>query len=194
MSPLAALRLPLAAATIALVAASPLHAQAWRAAPSTRASSTVTLNPPQGAPASAKPARITVDYGQPHARGREVAGALAGDLDKIWRLGANEATAFITDVDLVIGSLTVPKGEYTLYAQTSRTGTWQLIISKKTRQWGTDYDASQDLGRVPVRTRSLATPLESLFIWFVPAGDGSPKGDLRFAWGNREHSVEWRVK
>lgn len=193
MTPLAALRLSASVATLALVAA-PLDAQAWRAAPSTRATSTVTLNPPPGAPAGTKAARLTVDYGQPHARGREVNGALAGDLDKIWRLGANEATAFITEVDLVIGSLAVPKGEYTLYTQTSRAGAWQLIISKKTKQWGTDYDASQDLGRVPVRTRTLATPLESLFIWFVPAGDGAPRGEMRFAWGNREHSVEWRVR
>lgn len=187
------LRFPLVAAALVLVAV-PTHAQAWRVAPSSRASSTVTLNPPQGAPAGTKSARILVDYGQPHARGREVLGALAGDLDKIWRLGANEATEFVTEVDLVVGTLTVPKGEYTLYAQTARAGTWELIVSKKTKQWGTEYDAAQDLGRVPLKTRTLGTPLESLFVWFVPSGDGAPKGELRIAWGNREHSVEWRVK
>lgn len=193
MPRLANLRLPLAAAALCALAA-PLHAQAWRAAPSSRASATVTLNPPRGAPAETKPAQIKIDYGQPHARGREVAGALAGDLDKIWRLGANEATSFVTDVDLVLGTLTVPRGEYTLYTQTSRNGTWQLIVSRKTKQWGTEYDAKQDLGRVPLRARTLATPLESLVIWLIPSGDGSPKGELRFAWGSREFAVDWRVK
>jgi hypothetical protein len=170
------------------------EAQGLRAAPSTRATAVVNLNPPPGAPAGVSAARITIDYGQPHARGRAVAGALDGDLDRIWRLGANDATALSTDVDLVIGGLTVPKGEYTLYAQTPRQGSWQLIVNRKTRQWGTEYDASMDLGRTPLRSRTLATPIESFTIWLIPAGDGVPRGELRIAWGTRELSTEWRVK
>jgi len=171
-------------------------AQGLSASPSGRATTEVTLSSPRQEGQPAPPAlKIRIDYGQPHARGRPVAGALAADLDTIWRLGANEATALTTDADVVIGNLTVPRGEYTLYTRTSRAGEWQLIVSKKTKQWGTDYDATMDLGRVTLRSRSLATALESLTIWLIPAGGRSAaSGELRFAWGTREFSADWRLK
>lgn len=187
------LRLAVPAAAL-LIASGDLSAQALRAGASGRATTTVTLTPARGAaPAGTQPARITIDYGQPHARGRTVAGALPADLDTVWRLGANEATALVTEVDLTIGTLTVPKGEYTLYARTARSGPWQLIVSRKTKQWGTDYDPSMDLGRVPLRDRALGTPLESFTIWLVPSGNGEPRGELRFAWGSREFTIDWAM-
>lgn len=172
-----------------------LDAQAWRVGASTRATTTVTLSPRDQATGGqgAEPVRISIDYGQPHARGRAVAGALEADLDTVWRMGANEATSLVTGIDLVVGSLAVPKGEYTLYARTAKSGEWQLIVNRKTQQWGTDYDPRQDLGRIPLRSRTLPTPLESFSIWLVPSSDGEPHGELRFAWGTREFSAAWRV-
>lgn len=188
-------RLSLALALVAS-SASPLIAQTnLKVAASGRGSTEVTLSPPraEGAPAPAA-VKISIDYGQPHARGRLVTGALDGDLGKVWRLGANDATSLTTGVDLTIGTLSVPKGEYTLFAETSKTGEWKLIVNKKTKQWGTEYDAASDLGRTALKSRTLATPIESLSIWLIPSGDGSPKGELRFAWGSREFSVPWSVK
>jgi len=135
-----------------------------------------------------------IDYGQPHARGRNVTGALAGDLGNVWRLGANEATTLRSDVDLVIGTLTVPKGAYTLAAETSATGPWKLIVNSKTGQWGIPYDASTELGRTALTSRTLATPIESFTMWLIPSPDGSASGEIRFAWGTREFSATWRVK
>jgi hypothetical protein len=140
------------------------------------------------------PVRISIDYGQPHARGRTVSGALAGDLGQVWRLGANEATTFRNDVDVTIGSLTVPKGAYTLAAETSPAGAWKLIVNSKTGQWGIPYDASTELGRTPLVSRTLTTPIDAFTMWLVPAADGSAGGEIRFAWGTREFSAPWRVK
>jgi hypothetical protein len=178
-----------------VLSAGPLSAQALQPRASGRASTEVSLDKPREEGQTVPPPlKLRVDYGQPHARGRAVEGALMADLDTIWRLGANEATSLTTDVDLVLGNLTVPKGEYTLYTRTSRTGEWMLIVSKKTRQWGTDYDSAMDLGRVPLRSRPLATPIESLSIWLIPAAERAPNGELRFAWGTREFTVNWSVK
>jgi hypothetical protein len=172
---------------IALGSASPLFAQAQGPGASGRATTSITLNGNQ-------PPRISIDYGVPHARGRTVNGALAGDLGHVWRLGANEATTLRTDVDLTIGSLTVPKGAYTLAAETSASGAWKLIVNTKTGQWGIPYDASTELGRTPLTSRTLATPLESFTMWLIPAADGSASGEIRFAWGSKEFSAPWRVK
>lgn len=180
------------AVLVALVAtliasSSPVFAQASKPAASGRATTSLTLN-------GNRPPRVSIDYGQPHSRGRTVSGALAGDLGQVWRLGANEATTLRTDVDLTIGSLTVPKGAYTLAAETSPNGPWKLIVNRKTGQWGIPYDSTTELGRTPLTSRTLAVPLESFTMWIIPAADGSPGGEIRFAWGNKEFSAPWRVK
>src|SRR3712207_6548115 len=146
---------------------------------------------------------ISVDYGQPHARGRAIVGSALVPFDQVWRTGANEATSLSTDVDLTIGGVAVPKGSYTLYTLPSRTGPWKLIINKNTGQWGTEYRAEHDLARVDLRSRQLREPLDSFSIWLVPEvtrnaqggiGGGLPRGVLRMAWGEIELSTDWSVR
>ena len=168
-------------AVIALLVAvsSPALGQELKPAPSGRGSTAITLSGASGQ------ATISIDFGQPHARGRAVVGALAADLDTIWRLGANEPTTLRTDLDLTIGSLTVPRGSYTLTAATSKTGAWKLIVKQ---------DSILEWGRTPLTSRELTIPVESFTMWLVPAADGSASGVLRFAWGTREFSTPWKVK
>jgi hypothetical protein len=169
-------------------------AQELRAAASGRGVTRITLNPSrEDAQRGVQAATISIDFGQPHSRGRQVAGALPGDIGQVWRLGANEATTLHAEVDLTIGTLTVPKGSYTLAAVTSA-GDWQLIVNRKTGQWGIPYDSSTELGRTALTSQSLATPLESFTMWLVPAADGSASGTIRFAWGTRSFSVPWRAR
>src|SRR5436190_4976484 len=95
---------------------------------------------------------IAVRYSAPSVRGRQIFGA-GGLLSRdptypAWRAGANAATTFTTETDVVLGTLTVPKGTYTLYAWVQNPDAWDLIISRQTGQWGLSYDAKQDRGRV----------------------------------------------
>jgi hypothetical protein len=194
--PIRSVKLHAAIFASTLLAPSVAEAQATlRSAPSTRATVELTLNPPraQGAPAPT-PLKLKIDYGQPHARGRNVAGALPDDLNKVWRLGANTSTTLTTDVDLVIGGVNVPKGSYSLYAETSSAGPWQLIINSNTGQWGTEYVAERDVGRAPLTSTTLANPVESLAISLVPGADGAPRGDLRIMWGTRAFTTTWAVR
>ena len=177
-----------------------------RAAASTRASVQVLIDSRFdakeggwfGALNLAGPARITIDYGQPHLRGRNVIG-MPGVVpwDTVWRTGANMSTELATEVDLTIGNTFVPRGVYTLFSLPTRNG-WKLVISKEVNQWGTDYDASKDFARIDLRQRTLAEPVESLTFWLVPAIENPPSkifphGVLRFTWGNTELSTDWRV-
>jgi DUF2911 family protein len=175
------------AATL-LAVSSPAFAQALKPTPSGRGTTAVTL---VGADRSFT---ISIDYGQPHARGRPVTGALAADLGNVWRLGANDPTTLRSDVDLMIGTITVPKGAYTLSAETSASGPWKLIVNSKTGPEAVPYDAMTDLGRTPLTSRTLATPIESFTMWLIPASDSSASGEIRFAWGTKEFSAPWRVK
>ena len=177
-----------------------------RAAASTRASVQVLVDSRFdaqeggwfGALNLAGPARIAIDYGQPHLRGRSVIG-MPGVVpwDTVWRTGANMSTQLSTEVDMTIGNTFVPRGVYTLFSLPTRNG-WKLVISKEVLQWGTDYDASKDFARIDLRQRTLTEPMESLTFWLIPAIEPQtsktfPHGVLRFAWGTTELSTDWRV-
>jgi hypothetical protein len=160
------------------------------AAPSTRATAVVHLAPPEGA-LGIEPAQIRIDYGQPHLRGRKLHTGNLVPLDSIWRLGANQATELETGVDLLIGGQPVPKGKYTLFALPTATG-WKLIINKNP---GNEYNAVNDLVRIDLRKRVLASPTESLSITLIPAtGPGKPAGELRISWGDAELSTTWSMR
>src|SRR5213594_4244810 len=76
------------------------------------------------------PARIAIAYGQPHARGRKVEGGLI-PLDTVWRFGANMATTLHSDVDMSLGGLVVPRGDYSLFILYTAGG-WNLIVNRGT--------------------------------------------------------------
>ena len=80
-------------------------------------------------------ATITVDYGVPQKRGREIFGELV-PWGELWRTGANRATHLTTNRDLILGDdLLVPAGEYTLYTIPEEGG-GTLIINQQTGQGG----------------------------------------------------------
>lgn len=143
------------------------------------------------------PSRIAIAYGQPHARGRKIEGGLV-PLDTVWRFGSNTATTLHTDLDITLGDLAIPRGDYSLFVLYSAKG-WQLIVNRGTAQWGTDRDAAKDFGRVTMTSRTLAEPEESLTIYLVPesakpgSGYAELRGSMRVKWGRTELSVPWRV-
>lgn len=132
---------------------------------------------------------VFVDYGRPFMRGRVIMGELV-PYDQVWRTGANAATTLVTEADLRIGDVEVPRGTYTLYTLPSR-DQWQLIVNRQTGQWGTQYDPAQDLARIPLRRSELAAPVEQFTIQFEPAGAG--EAALALEWENTRLTVPVRV-
>jgi len=143
------------------------------------------------------PSRIAISYGQPHARGRKVEGGLI-PLDTVWRFGANMATALHSDVDISVGDLKLPRGDYSLFVLYGKTG-YALIVNRGTGQWGTDRDATKDLGRVALTSRTMAEAEPSLSIYLVPdspdptTGYANLSGVLRIKWGTTELTAPWKV-
>ena len=182
------------ACTVAGATILPAQTAQLRPAPSGRGMSEVTLRPPEGqAPDTAKPLAIRVDYGQPHLRGRTLHTDSLVPYDTPWRTGANDPTTLTTDVDLVIGGASVPKGTYVLFTIPGRTA-WKLIIQKNASQ-GAEYDQANDVARVDLRRQTLPMPLESLTMWLVPSTQPGPgRGELRLAWGTTLVSTDWSVK
>jgi hypothetical protein len=184
----------LALAVLALVSA-PLAAQqsGLRAPLSTRVVFTMPLATArvQGQPAPT-PKNVSIEYGQPHARGRNVPSELATD-GTVWRTGANSSTTLRTQADLVIAGKDVPAGNYSLYT-IRENGQYILIINNNTGQWGTEYDATKDFARVPLRARTRTEAQESLQIVMVPVDAMSARGALVISWGRLELTADWSAK
>ena len=123
--------------------------------------------------------KITVEYGRPYKKGRKIFGGLE-PLGKVWRTGADEATTFTTEADLMVGEIHVPAGTYSLFTIPDD-GSWTLVLNKTAKQWGAfNYDQGQDLGRTPMKVSSVAAPLEQLTISIEPLS--GKNGILKVAW------------
>ncbi|HEY0876202.1 MAG TPA: DUF2911 domain-containing protein [Vicinamibacterales bacterium] len=132
-------------------------------------------------------ANISITYGRPSLKGRDEATLMPPG--KEWRTGADEATTLTTDKSLMFGSLMVAPGTYTLYTVPGP-GEWQLVISKKTGQWGIPYPAGEDLGRAPMKVSKNATPVEQLTITIDDTPGG---GNLNIAWGTVKATIPFMV-
>lgn len=189
-----------AALTVTLTATAAVSAQAqgaMRPAPSGRGTTEVVLTlVDSAARAAAQPSKIRIDYGQPHLRGRRLLTDSLVPYDRTWRTGANDATTLTTDVDLVLGTATVPKGTYVLQTLPTRAG-WTLLVQKPGAPVaaGAAPAPMVDVARVPMRQVTLPLPLESLTFWLIPSTQpGAARGELRMAWGMVALGVDWTAR
>jgi Protein of unknown function (DUF2911) len=133
---------------------------------------------------------IRINYSAPSMRGRKIFGGLE-PYGRVWRAGANDATALHTDANLDVGGLPVPKGDYTLFVYLDPKQ-WQLVVSKATGEWGLDYDPSRDLGRVKMDMSKPPKPIETYKMTLSSLG--ANKGKLRLEWENTIAEVPITVK
>lgn len=139
---------------------------------------------------------LSIKYAAPQVRGRQIFGA-GGLVSRdstypVWRAGANAATTFVTDGDIRLGDLSVPKGTYTLFVDVKDPNAWVLIVNKQTGQWGLTYDAAKDLGRVKMKMTTPSAPVETLKYTITDQGGG--KGDLTLAWEKHVAAVPITVQ
>ena len=140
------------------------------------------LSPPMSASVTIDGKKLRVDYGAPSMRGRKIMGGLV-PYGEVWCAGANDATTLITEADLEIAGLKVPKGSYTLWTIPGKTD-WTLIVNKQTGQWHTEYNANRDLGRVKINVKQVASPVERFRIELAQSGPS--KGTLSLVWETTE--------
>lgn len=147
------------------------------------------LSPLDSAVATVDGAGMSIRYSRPARRGRAIMGTVV-PYDQVWRTGANAATMFRTDADLMIGGTLVPAGSYTLWTLPKTNGA-TLIVNKQIGQWGTEYDMSKDLARIPLTMSKLATPADRFTMMIEP---GSAGGVIRYMWDDTQFEVPFTVK
>ena len=131
-----------------------------------------------------------VVYSRPQKDNRAIFGQLV-EYNKVWRLGANEATEIEFFKDVTIADKKVSKGRYTLYAVPTESK-WTIILNKDTDTWGAFvYDEKKDILRTDVPVQSLTTPVEVFSMNFNKTDKGM---DLFIGWDNVSVSLPILVK
>lgn len=146
-------------------------------------------SPRDGVEATVEGAALTVDYGRPSKRGREIFGGLV-PWNEVWRTGANAATHFTSDRNLLIDGHALPAGTYTLWTTYAPEG-GELIISSLTDVWGTQYDPESDVIRVPMKSEALDESVEQFTIVVEPSERGG--GVLALSWDTNRFTVPFEV-
>jgi len=149
------------------------------------------VSPHESTSAMIEGSDITITYGRPSMRGREIFGRLV-PYGRVWCPGADEATTLDSTRDLTLGHLSVPAGPHTIWVLPTRDA-WTLVVSKEPSGFHTNYNPSADLGRIELMKRSLDTPVEQLTFAVVknPAGRG---GLVTMSWETTEVSVPFTVQ
>jgi hypothetical protein len=130
---------------------------------------------------------ITIVYGQPSLKGRDMLSQLK--VDTFWRMGNNQATIIKTPVDLTFGSTKVPKGDYSLWLKRAATDKFELVFNSQTGQWGLQHDVSKDVYSVPLKEESVKDSVEIFTIKLSPEAKG---GVLALTWGTTLLKTEFQ--
>ncbi len=146
------------------------------------------LSPSDTVNAEVNGAHLRIDYSRPAARGRTIFGGVV-PWNEVWRTGANAATQLVTDKELLFGTTVVPPGTYSLFTLPSQ-HEWQLIINRQHGQWGTDYDQSKDLARLPLKTGRLSDAAERFTFGITSHGN---EGVISFRWAETEAAIQFTV-
>lgn len=143
-------------------------------------------SPPATAAGKVKGAAITIEYSSPSVKGRKIWGELV-PYGEVWRAGANKATIFMTDKDIMVEGKKLPAGKYSLYALPTEKE-WTIILNSETGQWGikrsgeTTRDPAKDVITVNVKPKKAAAFSERLT--YNINGDG-----FSIVWENLEVPV-----
>lgn len=176
----------ISALTIALLFAFHVTTEAQVRPPVPRASQKATVSQTVGT------TDLSVTYSRPAVKGRVIYGEWPGDakgeatLDNqntrpagaplvpwghIWRSGANEATLFAVNDDVLINGQPLPAGKYSLHSIPGK-DEWTFIFNKDEGQWGSfAYDATKDALRVKAKP-VWTTDSTELLTYNVDAPEG----------------------
>lgn len=121
---------------------------------------------------------VSIDYGRPSAKGRDVMGMIQPGSS--WRMGADAETTLTSSKDLEFGGTKVPKGSYILSALFAEKEKWNLVLSREGNQ----------VAEAPGRFEKDQPHVEQMTIALKSEGG---KATLVLTWGTYRLSADFKV-
>lgn len=130
-------------------------------------------------------AQVTIDYGRPTLKGRDMLKKI--EPGSLWRIGSDDPTTLESNADLDFGGTRISKGKHILLARLAEPGKWTLVVSSKSAM---EYDPSAKLAEVPMEFSESKDPVEELTIQ-LSNSDG--RGLIEIAWGTARLTASFAV-
>lgn len=137
--------------------------------------STKALSPEDTSVFSEDALKLEVVYNRPSKKGRKIFGDLV-PYNEVWRTGANEATTFSTNKDILVDGSPLKNGTYTLWTIPMK-DSWKVIFNSSMYPWGINLeekasrDPEFDVLVLEVPTKKLTETLEQFSIYFEKSND-----------------------
>ena len=146
---------------------------------------------------------VTITYSRPGVKGRKIWGdplpgqtatgeATLDDQNKrpkdavivpwghVWRTGANEATTFVVNDDVLINGQKLAAGSYSLHTIPTK-DEWTIVFNGTANQWGSfSYDPAKDTLRVKAKPQWVNDSQEWLEYTFDPVTEDSAQVNIRW--------------
>ena len=161
------------------------------------------------------PTDITITYSRPGVKGRKIWGdplpeqtakakgeatldnqnerpkdAVIVPYGHMWRTGANEATMFEVNSDVLINGQKLAAGSYSLHTIPNK-DEWTIVFNGTANQWGSfNYDPAKDTLRVKAKPQMVADSQEWLAFSIDPVADDTAQVNIRW----EKISVPFTVK
>ncbi|MEZ0541924.1 DUF2911 domain-containing protein [Fibrella arboris] len=123
---------------------------------------------------------VTVKYSRPSLKGRSPFSGEFVPAGKVWRTGANGATAFTTTTDLMVNGKSLAAGSYAILSIPAATE-WTLIFSKDMAVTEQTYKQDQDVLRVMLTPTKAGEKVETFTIGFSNVTDSTANMDILWA-------------
>lgn len=153
---------------------------------------TKSLSPEAVAELSQAGLTVRVKYCRPARKGRLIFGQSQDETlvpcDRVWRTGANEATAITFSENVRVANTPIKAGTYSLWTVPGPKH-WQIVLNEETGQWGTQYNDGLDVARVKVPIRTQLKTVENFKIYFEEKLQGT---DMILSWEHTEAVVSIR--
>jgi Protein of unknown function (DUF2911) len=134
--------------------------------------------------ATASGTTIYIRYNQPSVRGRTIGKDLEPLPGKVWRTGADSATAFEINKDVKVEGKSLKAGRYALFTIANGEN-WTIIFNTGVHKWGAfSYKEAEDVLRVNVKA-GKATAFAEKFTITVSKG-----GKVDLLWGDSDVSFK----
>lgn len=137
-------------------------------------------SPPAELNTSVNGLKIVINYSQPALKGRTIGKDIA-PVGQVWRTGANEATTFEVNRDVMVEGKNLKAGKYALFTIPGEKQ-WVVIFNKQAEQWGAfRYDATQDALRITVQPEKVKKITERMTFAYDTGHIALLWGDTRVA-------------
>ena len=128
-------------------------------------------------------AHLSIDYGRPALKGRDMLKRLQPG--QLWRIGADAPTTLESDKNLNFGGTIVPKGKHILLARLIEPGKWTLVFSSKSVF---EYEPSANIAEIPLTFQEISDSAELVTIQLT---DKDGTGVIEIAWGKMRLSASF---